>query len=345
MTKLRTLLLILIGWVLVALVSSALPGVEILQGGKIRHIGFTDSFVENLLTYMRWALIAPAIIYTVRAIAVSNVSRTQRIALHLASALGFILVIYMLNLVDLPVQRYHMARSWSGFFGQLPRAVGMYGIIAALTLAYATHRRLLQRETQLVEARLQALAAQLHPHFLSNALNGIAALVDTRPAEARSMIARLGELLRAAVDSTQHRETTLTHEIEWLERYLEVQQIRFEDRLDITLQISPEVVDAMVPPLILQPLVENAIKHGVESRTQGGRVTVHAEKRDGCLRLRVGNDAATDKLGTRAGGVGLRNVRARLQALYGTEQSVSITQRDDWVEAVVELPFHSLAAI
>ena len=342
MTRLRIVLVILIGWILVALVSSAQSGVEILADGGVRHIPYAVTFFENLLTYGRWALLAPAVIYVVSWIARSEMTRLRRVVLHLASGVFFIVCAYLLKLIDLPYSRYDTTFQWSSFLGLLPHFAAIYGIITAVTLAYVTHRKLLVRETQLVEARLQALSAQLHPHFLSNALNGIAALVDARPAEARSMIARLGELFRAAVESTQQRETALTHEIEWLERYLELQQIRFEDRLDIRVQIAPEVVNAMVPPLILQPIVENAIKHGIESRPGGGRVSVHADRHEDCLRLRVGNDAGASEIGARAGGVGLRNVRARLHALYGTHQSVSITQTNGWVEAVLQLPFKAM---
>jgi two-component sensor histidine kinase len=336
---LRTAVAVLTGWVLVALVSSGIPGVELVDGGGMRHIPFRVTFLENLLTYSRWALLAPVVVWIVTRIVMSDVAPTRQTLLHLASAGASILLAYLLSLIDLPYSRYPVSLQWSSFLGILPRSAGLYGILAALTIAYASHRKLLLRETQLLEARLQALSAQLHPHFLSNALNGIAALVDARPAEARSMIARLGELLRGGVDATQHREFALTQEIEWVERYLEVQQIRFEDRLQIDVQIAPEVMNAMVPPLILQPIVENAIKHGVEMRAEGGRVSVCADRRDGYLRVRVGNDPGAEAAGTRTAGVGLQNVRARLKALYGARQSLSIARSEGWVEAVLELPF------
>lgn len=334
--------LILLGWLFAALIASARPGVEILNGGAVRQIPVTSAFIDNLINYGWWAVLAPLIIYVVSRIATSQMTLPVQAVFQLVAGAVFIAVFFALRAgVNLTFTRYNIGFNFSTFLSMLPHFIGVYGIISALTMVFVAYQRLLVRETQLVEARLQALGAQLHPHFLSNALNGIAALVEARPSEARSMIARLGELLRAAVDASQQRETLLTAEMEWLERYLELQQVRFDDRIDVSVQMSADVVDSLVPPLILQPIVENAIKHGIERRPEGGRLLIQADRHGGMLRLRVGNDAATLHAHNGATGVGLQNVRDRLQALYGSQQNVSIVETDNWVEAELTLPFRA----
>lgn len=334
--------LVLLGWMFAALIASARPGVEILNGGRVRQIPVTSAFVDNLINYGWWALLAPLIIYVVSRIATSPLTLPAQAILQLAAAAFFIPLYFTLrSLVRLPFTPYNIAFNGNTMLAMLPHLVGVYGIIASVTMVFVAYRRLLMREKQLVEARLQALGAQLHPHFLSNALNGIAALVESRPSQARFMIARLGELLRAAVDASQQRETLLTAEMEWLERYLEVQQVRFDDRIDVTVQMSPDVVHSLVPPLILQPIVENAIKHGIEGRTDGGRVRIQADRQGDVLRLRVGNDRATLPARNGASGVGLQNVRDRLHALFGSHQSLELVETDDWVETEITLPFRT----
>jgi LytS/YehU family sensor histidine kinase len=197
-------------------------------------------------------------------------------------------------------------------------------------------------ETQLVEAQLGVLRAQLHPHFLFNALHAISTLVDWRPKQARRMLVRLSELLRLALELSDEQQITLAREMDWLERYLELQQIRFGDRLTVELKIDPESVAALVPPLILQPLVENALEHGVERRISEGKVEIVAERDGKWLRMRVrdnGPGLVSAPTSSRKC-VGVRNTRERLRTLYGDDQQLVLRNRDsEGTEAMVELPF------
>ena len=208
-----------------------------------------------------------------------------------------------------------------------------------------THARRADRlERQLVAIDLQCRAMRLHPHFIFNTLNAISALIDVRPADARRMLARLSDLLRTAVEFMESSEIPLTREVELIEQYVELHQIRYEERLEIDVELAPEAIRAIVPPLVLQPLVENAIKHGVEKRAGGGRIAIAAEREGDTLRLRVRDDGPGPAAES-ADGFGLGNTRARLATMYGTRASVTLRAADGGgAEAVVEMPFREGAA-
>jgi LytS/YehU family sensor histidine kinase len=167
---------------------------------------------------------------------------------------------------------------------------------------------------------------QLHPHFLFNALHSISALVHTDPDAADKMIARLGDFLRLTLETSAAQEVPLRQEIEFLNCYLEIERIRFGERLTTRLDVDPQVLNCRVPNLILQPIVENAIRHGVAPRSAPGHVEISAAGVGGVLRLQVKDNghglpestAAASRGSQQQGGVGLSNTRARLQQLYGT---------------------------
>ena len=178
--------------------------------------------------------------------------------------------------------------------------------------------RAAELEKRLTEAKLQALQMQLNPHFLFNTLHAISALMHQDVEAADRMLARLSDLLRYALESTDSQEVPLRKELDFLTRYLEIEQTRFGKRLQVRLQIEPAAMDAHVPNLILQPLVENAIKHGIEPHARPGIVELRARPENGTLRLEVEDNGEGLKPGKPAGfGVGLTNTRARLQQLYG----------------------------
>jgi two-component sensor histidine kinase len=204
--------------------------------------------------------------------------------------------------------------------------------------------RATQLETQLAQAQLQTLKMQLQPHFLFNTLNGIAGLVrDNRNKAAVDMLAGLSDLLRSTLENAGKQEVPLKEELEFLELYLDIQQMRFSDRLRVEMKIEPEALNALVPNLILQPLVENAIRHGISGRAAAGLVGVSAQRDDGLLRIRIYDDGVGLK--SRDGavtveGVGLSNTRARLAQLYGERQRFSLAERESGgVEATLVIPF------
>lgn len=186
-------------------------------------------------------------------------------------------------------------------------------------------------ESSLVLARLQALRMQLNPHFLFNTLNSIASLVYENPKAADDMIGSLSELLRLTLNSTDRQEAALREELHLLDLYLRIEQERFGERLKLRKEIDPAALDAIVPILVLQPLAENAVKHGLESQLGPGLVSVVAKRAGNDLLLQVadnGRGPMTNEEGNVKEGVGLGNTRARLQALYGDKGSMEIREPD-----------------
>jgi LytS/YehU family sensor histidine kinase len=205
-----------------------------------------------------------------------------------------------------------------------------------------------QLEAQLVASELQVLKLQLHPHFLFNTLNTISALIHESPEEADEMISQLGDLLRVTLETVHVHEVPLTQELDFLKHYLAIEQTRFQDRLRITMSIEPETLDAMVPNLILQPLVENSIRHGIALRPEARSIEIKSWQDNGTLRLRVADDGpglSSDKLLLKEG-VGLTTTRQRLSSLYGTKHDFSL-QNSPRGGLVVELtiPFKTAEAV
>lgn len=201
-----------------------------------------------------------------------------------------------------------------------------------------------QLQAQLSDARLAALRTQLDPHFLFNTLHAVSALVEHDPRGVRRMIARLSELLRNTLEGADEPEIPLDQELALLKRYLEIMEIRFRGRLEVDIQVDADVGNALVPNLILQPLAENAIKHGVSKIDGTGRIEIRVLRQDDRLILRV-RDNGPGLIGQSASeGLGLRNTRERLQQLYGAEQSATLHEAESGgVLAEVIIPFHTRA--
>ena len=202
--------------------------------------------------------------------------------------------------------------------------------------------------TQLAQAQLEALKMQIQPHFLFNSLHTISELVHEDPDAADRMVARLGDLLRLTVDNAAMHEVTLAREMDFLRAYLDIQQHRFQDCLTVTIDVAPDTLDALVPNLALQPLVENAIKHGVEPMGGAGEITVTAARRGDRLELVVRDNGRGLPPVRPAGGregVGVRNTRARLEQLYGPTHTFEVKNDErGGVVARVELPFRTAAS-
>ena len=200
----------------------------------------------------------------------------------------------------------------------------IYWVVVSVTHAVGYYRkfqdrslRMVELERSLMSAKLQALQMQLNPHFLFNSLNAIAELIHSKPDDAERMVTRLSQLLRAALDTSDTQQVPLERELDFVRQYLEVEQVRFGPRLNVTLSIPPETLAAPVPSLILQPLVENAIRHGIEAQSRPGRIRVEASRDGEDLILIVSDNG----IGLPAGGlsregIGLSNTRARLRELY-----------------------------
>lgn len=230
----------------------------------------------------------------------------------------------------------------------LPWSVFMYFAMLGCLLAFAYSTEARERESaaarlaaQVAEARLAALRAQIHPHFLFNSLNAVAVLArDGRTADAVHVIEQLSDLLRELLAGDDQVTVPLAREIAFVEKYLAIESTRFPDRLEVRWEVAPEALATPVPTSVLQPLVENGLRHGVAARTAPTRVTIRAELSLQALDLAVSNDAADSatRASTRGRGVGLANLEERLSALYGGEASLALDQGAHRVTATVRLP-------
>ena len=200
--------------------------------------------------------------------------------------------------------------------------------------------RLLRAESEARDARLSALRYQINPHFLFNSLNAVSTLVlDGNAPAATRMLAQIGEFLRTILDRDAALETPLSQEIAFTEQYLAIEQTRLGGRLLIELSISPETLDALVPSMLLQPLVENAVRHGVAPLVEGGTIRIQSKLHGGQLQIIVQN-SATSGVDKAAHGIGLTNTEERLKTLYGTDYNFALRyQSAGGCQVLVELPF------
>jgi len=308
--------------------------------------------------YVPAALTGP-IFWLTQRFPIDSARRIRALALHVLGGAAFSLVHLVCTMAVLvtlwPRAPYPFAtRAQRIYLTNLDWALMTYSAIVGLSYAFAYYResraravRAAHLEARLAEARLKTLEAELHPHFLFNTLHAISTLVHTQPESADRMISRLSDLLRITFDRSGAACVPLQEELEFLQKYLEIEQTRFEDRLTVDYEIDPDTLDAEVPRLILQPLVENAIKHGVAPRSGPGTVSI-ASRRDGdrlCLVVRDNGVGLTG--GTRAklhGGVGLSNTRDRLECLYGTDHALDFVESHPGLVVEMRLPFRSVAA-
>jgi two-component system LytT family sensor kinase len=221
----------------------------------------------------------------------------------------------------------------------------LVGLAHALVNRRETEARALNAahlETRLMEAQLQALQRQLHPHFLFNTLNTISGLMRINVNAADLMIDRLGDLLRMTLDTSGTQQVPLQQELDVLKKYLEIEQTRFESRLSVAMHIEFETLDALVPNLLLQPLVENAIRHGVAPHSRQGWIAIHAAREGTRLKLEIrdsGNGLPPERLTALNRGVGLGNTRARLTHLYPSAHQFAFSNLDDGFCVTVSIPF------
>jgi LytS/YehU family sensor histidine kinase len=308
-----------------------------------------------LLESVLWAFTTVAIFWLARRFPLERGRVLRAIAVHLVAAVVIALVRSGVMVVLGRYMTWVRVREFSPqFWSTSSQNALFYALllgIAHLVLYYRRYREREQAAEQLArsltEARLQSLKMQLQPHFLFNTLNAISALIPADAKPARRMVARLGDLLRATLEHEETQEVTLREELAFLEPYLEIEKARLEDRLTVLMNIAPETLDARVPHLILQPLVENAIRHGIASRIEPGKVEISASRgpddrflqleiRDDGQGLNRDNDVAPRR------GVGLTNIRSRLEQLYGNEHRFKLeNQAGGGVHVRISLPFRS----
>ncbi|MEO8030931.1 MAG: histidine kinase [Gemmatimonadota bacterium] len=302
-----------------------------------------------------WALLTPLALWWSARVVGSPARWARILGLHILAGLAFILVSTGLErtmatlLLGVPAPSF--ARSLLYRFDSR-----FLAYLVIVTLAQVNHYLTLSRDrqlesaqlaTQLARAELQVLKMQLQPHFLFNALNAISELVHQDPGTADRLIARLGHLLRLSLDQAAgHQMVPLRQELEFLRAYLEIEQTRFGARLAVELVAGLEVLDAAVPTLLLQPLVENAIRHGAAQRADGGRVSLHARRDEDRLRIVVEDNGPgfPEAQSSLPAGLGLRNTRERLRQLYGADHRFRLANAPEGgARLLLELPFREIS--
>jgi two-component sensor histidine kinase len=318
---------------------------------------FAVLFVLNLGYWYSWACLAPGILWLSRRFPLDRQSWTVSLpvhvagvfaatTLHIAMAVATRLATYWAIGENTSTWRTEAQRM---FFLNFDWEMMTYWAIVGLSHALAYHReaqaralRASQLETRLVEAQLQALQRQLQPHFLFNTLNTISALMHRNVEAADAMIARLSDLLRISLQAVGVQEVSLKEELDFLSKYLEIEQTRFRDRLTVKFDVPPDTFDARVPNLVLQPLVENAIKHGIGPRPAPGTITIRARRVGTMLELAVQDDGvglSAARLSDFNRGIGLSNTRSRLEHLYGALHRFEFRQpADGGLLVVIAIP-------
>jgi signal transduction histidine kinase len=373
-TSPRTIFILLGVWTLIGLTFASLTlfgTLAISEPGRIDLVGI---FVSNLLAFYLWALLTPLIALLARRYRLDRQRWPQSLVVHLPASLLFPTLHLCLYLPLFLLAGGMFPREYPTFlslfryqlFANLPVAVSIYWLvlIAINALDYYHSFRVAEVKAselraQLAQAQLRALKMQLHPHFLFNTLNSISALLHRDTEAADQMVARLGDFLRLTLENSGDQEVTLEQEMEFLRCYLEIETVRFHDRLSVETEIEPQTLQARVPNLILQPLVENAIRHGISRQSAPGRLVIRAARRDARLLLQVedngpglsliseggaphapANATASGATRTATGGVGLANTRARLEHLYGAEHRFELTRAAPrGMLVTLEIPF------
>jgi two-component system, LytTR family, sensor kinase len=310
---------------------------------------FVHALIMSMPNVYLWALTVPLIAYLL-------LRFPRNYLLHIAFAIGIIVArsaffVWFMHTIG---HGYPQDHTFMPYLQMELRYSGLvhlftYIMIAVAILAFRSYRALRNRELeasqlseQLAQAQLQALRMQIHPHFLFNALNAVNMLIragdKTRAVQA---VTGLSELLRHVVDGAPLQEVRLQDELKFLERYLNIEQVRFGERLQVAQNIEPAAANALVPNLVLQPIVENAIRHGIAERTGSGRIDISAVRENGSLVMTVKDDGAGITPRYKEG-VGLSNTRARLQRLYGEAHGLTVEAAPDGgTLATVRIPFRS----
>ncbi|MFN0156549.1 MAG: sensor histidine kinase [Bacteroidota bacterium] len=304
--------------------------------------------------FLLWAPFSLIVVMLARRFLVQHPHPFRHFSLHVL--LGIIVGIIHRATFDLVFmhlrQTVERPFTWERYYysviGSFDYGVLVYFIIVFVTHALVYYEGMKDEQTrvatlrgELANAQLQTLKMQLHPHFLFNTLNAISVSIDNNPVAARKTLGQLSDMLRLTLDHGTIQEVTLRKELTILEPYLAIQQTRFGERLTTSQSIDDAALDAYVPFLLLQPLVENAVQHGVATIPEPATLKIHVTRKDGIVAFTIFNSGPGISANDRRQGVGLTNTRARLAALYGSDHALELRNVSGGVEVIVEIPFRS----
>jgi two-component system LytT family sensor kinase len=346
------------GWTLVSVIFAAISYAAAI-GENNKEFGFVAALRLNLVQFYLWAILSPLLFRFSRRFPIEfRPLNFRNLLLYFPAVISFAGVHQTIHLAVLwsitPRWRQQFPalidcyRAYFGFGFYIDLIIASLIIIAVHALLYYQNFRASELaqsslKTQLAQSQLKALKMQLHPHFLFNTLHSISSLVLEDPPKANSMIARLGDFLRLTLDNSDQQLVSLKQETEFLRCYLEIEQVRFGDRLTVAFELEPQTLSAQVPHLILQPVVENAIQHAIAPRATRGHINIEAKRLNSLLRLEVrdnGPGIASNVYLPAVEGVGLNNVRARLDQIYGSDFRFELMNaRDGGLAVVIEIPF------
>ncbi len=354
----RRMALLFGGWTLVGVIFAAVSYAAAI-GENNKEFGFVSALRLNLVQFYLWAILSPLLFRFSRHFPIEfRPLNLRNLLLHFPALISFAGIHQAIHLAVLwsitpRLRRQFPAlidcyRAYFGFGFYIDLIIASLIVIAVHALLYYQNFRASELaqsslKTQLVQAQLRALKMQLHPHFLFNTLHSISSLVLEDPTKANSMIARLGDFLRLTLENSDQQLVSLKEETEFLRCYLEIEQVRFGDRLTLEFELEPQTLSAQVPHLILQPVVENAIQHAIAPRATRGHINIEAKRLNSLLRLEVRDNGPgiisnSDLFG--AEGVGLSNVRARLHQIYGSNFRFELMNaRDGGLAIMMEIPF------
>ena len=322
------------------------------------HHNWTELFITVMLSWLPWALATPLILRLARRAPLQTANLGNWL-LHLGTcaAIGLVSAAWLARLENLlnpwaktPAVQPFLHLWLYKFYNGLLLFLMLYGFVLVVSFVLGSRERLAQQQTetarlneQLSKSQLDALRRQIEPHFLFNTLNAIAGLVrEKRNDAAVNMIAGLSDFLRRTLEDSGRQQVPLGEEMEFLQKYLDIQKVRFGERLQIAVDVPKELFPARVPSLILQLMVENALKHGVAKLAHGGAIRIAASRSNGTLYINVYNDGPPlpDDWEKTTSGIGIANMRTRLQGLYGSAFELTMRNHEPCgVEASVSVPF------
>lgn len=342
--------LIGLGWLAFAAFFASQVAVSRAYAG--RPAGFGHALVPWLICVATWFAATPGILWLARRFPIERRRWLSSAAIHVVA--GAVVSVVLLAAYTYLIFFFGMANTTATWLRAYRSVVIAsfhtefltYWAVIGLSHAIDYYRKYRERElrasqleTRLAQAQLDALRMQLHPHFLFNTLNSISVLMSEDVTAARRTLTRLSDLLRASLDNAATHEVSLREELEFLNNYLEIEQTRFQDRLTVKMNVEPAALSASVPYLILQPLVENAIKHGIAPRAEPGVIDISAVRDNGRVQLKVRDNGRG--LGSHTiKGIGLSNTQARLQQLYGQNYGFEMKNADGGgLEVTISIPF------